>query len=311
MPLHFGLKQLEHFIAVAEAGSFSEAAARSFIAQPALSISIRKLEESVGVPLLARGARGVKLTAAGAELLSEARRSLLHAERGRQNARLAALGELGVVRLGFVGSAIYQLLPQRLPAFMRRYPGVRIEFSEGVSITLLQAMREGRMDAGVIRLPADDVDGFSITEVETDDIVAVLPSSHRLADRARIELAELADESFVMFSRTQVPRLRGTIFDACRAAGFAPRIVQEATQAFTMVGLVGSGVGVALMPGVIRHFRSEQVRFIPLSNPETHRCLTLALATLEGSTSPAAQRLCEAIAAPPGTEGPADETPNT
>ncbi|APW39736.1 hypothetical protein RD110_23125 [Rhodoferax koreense] len=298
MALHFGLRQLEHFVAVVEAGSFSEAAERSFIAQPALSISIRKLEESVGVPLLLRGTRGVSLTAAGTELLDEARRCLLHAERARQNARLAALGELGVVRLGFVGSAIYQLLPRRLPGFMARHPGVRLEVSEGVTITLLQAMREGRMDVGVIRLPADDVDGFRIIEVEKDDIIAVLPRGHRLAERQNIELAELADESFVMFSRTQVPRLRGTLFDACRAAGFVPRVVQEATQAFTMVGLVGSGVGVALMPGVIRHFQSEQVRFVPLSGTGVHGCLTLALATLEGGTSAATERLCEAIMTP-------------
>ncbi|MBS0428877.1 MAG: LysR family transcriptional regulator [Proteobacteria bacterium] len=303
MALQFGLRQLEHFVAVAEAGSFSEAATRAFIAQPALSISIRKLEQAVGIPLLVRGARGVTLTAAGTELLVEARRTLLHAERARQNARLAALGELGVVRLGFVGSAIYKLLPQRLPGFIRRYPGVRLEVTEGVTITLLQAMREGRMDVGVIRLPADDVDGFTITEVEHDDIVAVLPKDHPLADRKRIDLASLADESFVMFSRTQVPRLRGTTFDACRAAGFSPRVVQEATQAFTMVGLVGSGVGVALVPGVIRHFESSDVRFVPLTDPGTHGCLTLALATLDGSLSAAAARLCDAISAP-ADDGP-------
>lgn len=298
MTLNFGLRQLEHFVAIAEAGSFSEAAARTFIAQPALSISIRKLEQSVGVPLLLRESRGVTLTGAGVELLAEARRCLLHAERARQNARLAALGELGVVRLGFVGSAIYQLLPQRLPGFISRYPGVRLEVLEGVTITLLQAMREGRMDVGVIRLPADDIDGFNITEIEKDDIVAVLPSHHRLANQASIDLAELAEESFVMYSRTQVPRLRGTLFDACRASGFSPRVVQEATQSFTIVGLVASGVGVALVPGVIGRFESNQIRFVSLSNPCSRGCLTLALATLKGKSSAATERLCEAIAAP-------------
>jgi DNA-binding transcriptional LysR family regulator len=179
---------------------------------------------------------------------------------------------------------------------MSRYPGVKLEFSEGVTVTLLQAMREGRMDAGIIRLPADGIEGFRIVEVEKDDLVAVLPHNHPLADEPVIDLAALADESFVMFSSTQVPRLRGTIVDACRAAGFVPRVVQEATQAFTMVGLVGSGVGVALLPGVIRNFEYRQVRFVPLANPGTERCLTLAIATLEGSTSAAAHRLCDAIA---------------
>lgn len=293
MPLHFGLRQIEHFIAVAEAGSISAAAERSFVAQPALSISIRKLEEAIGAPLFLRETRGIRLTAAGREFLSEAKRSLLHAERAREHARLAGLGELGIVRLGFVGSAIYRLLPHRLPPFLQRFPSVRIEFTEGVSITLLQAMREGRMDAGIIRLPADATEGFDVVEVETDDLIAVLPRQHRLAGHQEIDLAELAEDPFVMFSETLVPRLRNMIVAACRASGFAPRMVQEATQAFTMVGLVGSGLGVALVPAVIAQFVSEQVRFVPLSNSEAKSCLTLGLATPAGGMSVTTQYLSD------------------
>lgn len=292
MPLQFGLRQLEHFVAVAEAGSVSDGALRIRVAQPALSVSIRKLEEAIGAPLFVRETRGVRLTPAGQEFLEEARRSLSHATRARENARLAGLGELGVVRLGFVGSAIYRLLPQRLPAFLESFPSVRIEFTEGVSISLLQAMRERRMDAGIIRLPADGTDGFRITIVEKDDLVAVVPRRHRLAERDEIDLAELAGDPFVMFSTSQVPRLRNMVVDACRTAGFSPRMVQEATQAFTMVGLVGSGVGVALLPGVISQFRSEEVRFLRLANPVVQQALTLALATPEGDISATTAHLC-------------------
>lgn len=296
--LDFGLRQLQHFVAVAEAGTFSEAAATLFIAQPALSISIRKLEQALGVELLTRHPRGVRLTAAGEVFLQEARRSLVHAEQARTHARLAASGELGLIRLGFVGSAIYRLLPQRLPGFMARHPGVTLELSEAVTVTLLDDMRAGRLDVGIIRLPADDVTGFRVIEVEKDDLVAVLPRGHRLAGRKSINLAELADESFVMFSRTQVPHLRATVSAACMASGFVPRLAQEATQAFTMVGLVGSGLGVALVPGVIRHFASEQVCFVRLSKPDMRRRLTLALATLENNSSVAVQRFCEAFEGP-------------
>lgn len=296
--LEFGLRQLAHFVAVAEAGSFSEAAESIFIAQPALSISIRKLETSLGVVLFRRHARGVTLTDAGQAFLRDARRSLMHAEQGRANARLAQSGELGTIRLGFVGSAIYRLLPQRLPGFMARHPGVTLELSEAVTVTLLEDMRAGRLDVGVIRLPADDISGFRITEVEKDDLIAVLPRHHRLAERPAIDLAELAGEPFVMFSRPLVPRLRGTIAAACLAAGFVPRVAQEATQAFTMVGLVGSGLGVALVPSVIRNFTNEQVRFVPLSNPGMVGCLTLALATLEDNDSPVTQRFRESFERP-------------
>lgn len=293
--IDYSLRQLTHFVTVADAGSFSVAAERAFVAQPALSMSIRKLETAIGVELFERRARGVELTPAGRALLEEARRTLASATRGRDNARLAASGELGLVRLGFVGSAIYRLLPSRLPSFAAAYPGVKLELSEGVTVTLLQGMREGRLDVAVIRLPADDITGFRITEVEHDDLIAVLPSHHPLARRRAIDLADLAHDPFILFSRTQVPRLRGTTIDACLQAGFTPRVAQEATQAFTMVGLVGSGLGVALVPGVIRRFANEQVRFVPLRDPGTRHRLTLALAVPEGGSSAATERLCAAI----------------
>ncbi len=301
--LDFGLRQLAHFVAVADAGSFSVAAERAFIAQPALSMSIKKLETSLGTPLFERLPRGVVLTPAGDALLPEARRSLAAAELGRNNARLAALGEMGVVRLGFVGSAIYRLLPLRLPAFVSSHPSVQLELTEGVTLTLLQAIREGRMDAAVIRLPADDTTGFDVAEVERDDLIAVVPRGHRLAHRRQIHLAELAQDPFVLFSRSQVPRLRATTVDACIRAGFTPRLAQEATQAFTMVGLVGSGLGVALVPGVIRLFSNEQVRFIALKDAGLRGALTLALATLRSGCSVATARLCDAIAGRPAGGG--------
>lgn len=290
--IEHSLRQLAHFVGVADAGNFSVAAQRTNIAQPALSMSIRKLESALGVALFVRGARGVELTPAGSALLDEARRTLASAQKGRDNAQLAASGELGLVRLGFVGSAVYRLLPARLPAFAAAHPGVRLELSEGVTVTLLQDMREDRMDVAVIRLPADDLAGFRVTEVEHDDLVAVLPRRHRLAERRTLRVAELADDPFILFSRTQVPRLRGTTIDVCLRAGFMPRVAQEATQAFTMVGLVASGLGVALVPSVIGLFSNEQVRFVPLRDRETRQVLTLALATPESGVSPATELLC-------------------
>lgn len=294
--LNFGLRQLGHFVAVAEAGSYREAAERIFIAQPALSVSIRKLEQALGVTLFERGPRGVKLTPGGQAFLIEARRSLQHAEQARQNARLAALGEWGFVRLGFVGSAAYRLLPDTLPAFLARHPGVRLELLEGTTVGLSAMIRSGELDAGVIRTPLDDSSGLQILPAEHDDLVAVLPASHPLARRKRIELSALADEAFVMFSRTQVPALRGLIVEACREAGFTPRVAQEATQALTVVGLVGSGLGVALVPGVITRFTNDQVRFVALSNARAAGCLTLAIATPEQGASEATRRLCQAVA---------------
>lgn len=293
--LNFGLRQLEHFVAVAEAGSYRGAAERSFVAQPALSISIRKLEESLGAELFERSARGVALTPAGQAFLIEAQRCLLHAQQGVQSVRLAALGEWGVVRLGFVGSAVYRLLPARLPGFVARHPGVVLELSEGTTVGIAERLRSGQLDAGLIHTPLDDATGLHIQVAETDDLVAVLPGTHPLARRKRIDLAALADEAFVMFSRTHVPALRALIMQVCRQVGFMPRVTQEATQAFTIVGLVGSGLGVALVPSAITRSSDDQVRFVSLSNASVQDCLTLSVVTREGATSESTRRLSEAL----------------
>lgn len=294
------MRQLAQFVAIAEAGSFRAAAQRVFVAQPALSVAIRKLEDAVGAPLFVRGRRGVTLTPAGQAFLPEARRSLLHAEQARQHARHAALGEGGTVRLGFVGSAAYRLLPQQLPGFLARYPGVQLELVEGTSLTIVPMLREGRLDVGIVRSPLPDADDLLVREVQTDRLVAVLPRSHPLAGRRRIALAALKDESFVMFSRSQVPGLRAVILQACRDAGFSPRITQDATQIQTVVGLVGSGLGVALVPGVAADSGTERVCFVPLDEGSAPAPITVALATRREGLSPAAQRLCAALAGPAG-----------
>jgi len=295
--LNFGLRQLEHFIAVEAAGSYRVAAEQIGIAQPALSISVRKLEEALGTPLFNRSPRGVSLTPAGTAFLTEARRCLMHADHARQNARLAALGEWGVVRLGFVGSAVYRLLPQRLPHFRARHPGVVLELSEGTTAGMLDRLRAGQLDAAVIRRPIDDEAGLHIRVAEKDDLVAVVPATHPLARRRQIDLALLAGEAFILFSRAQVPGLRATIGEVCHEAGFTPRVTQEATQAFTVIGLVASGLGVSLVPKVITRFQSDQVRFLSLTNRRAANCLTLVVATRDQDVPEATRRLCEALVA--------------
>lgn len=293
---NFELRQLGHFVAIAEAGSFRRAAEQAFIAQPALSVSIRKLEEALGVSLFHRTPRGVVLTNAGEAFLVEARRSLAHAEQARQIARMVALGEWGTVRLGFVGSASYRLLPRKLPRFLARHPGVRLELVEGTTVSILSMLRDGRLDVGAVRTPVDDIGDMDLIDVEADDLIAVLPRTHALAARKRIALSSLRDESFVMFSKTHVPGLRSIVLQACRDAGFTPRVTQDATQIQTVIGLVGSGLGVALVPGVAAMTTNEQIRFVSLSNERARRRLMVSLAMRRDGLSVAASRLCEALA---------------
>lgn len=297
----FELRQLAQFVAIAEAGSFRAAAERVFVAQPALSVAMRKLEAAVGAPLFTRGRRGVVLTAAGQAFVVEARRCLQHAEQARQGARQAALGEGGTVRLGFVGSAAYRLLPRLLPGFIARYPGIRLDLVEGTTVSIVPMLRDGRLDAGLIRTPADDTDDLQVVDIERDRLVAVLPRGHALAGRQRLGLATLRDEPFVMFSRSQVPGLRAVVLQACRAAGFNPRTTQDATQIQTVVGLVGSGLGVALVPGVASGCGGEAVRFVALNGAPAQAPITVGLATRRQGLSAATLRLCSTLAGRPWT----------
>lgn len=299
----FELRQLAQFVAIAEAGSFRAAAERVYVAQPALSVAMRKLEAAVGAPLFTRGRRGVALTAAGQAFVVEARRCLLHADQARQSARQAALGEGGAVRLGFVGSAAYRLLPRQLPGFVARYPGIRLDLVEGTTVSIVPMLRDGRLDAGLIRTPADDTDDLQVADIETDRLVAVLPRGHALAGRHRIALSALRDEPFVMFSRSQVPGLRAIILQACRAAGFSPRATQDATQIQTVVGLVGSGLGVALVPGAASGSGGDAVRFVGLSGGAAQPPITVGLATRREGLSAATLRLCSALAGRPWAAG--------
>lgn len=294
--IDFRIRQLHHFVAIAEAGTYREAAEKTFTTQPALSVSIRKLEETLDVKLFERGARGVTLTAAGEAFLVEARRTLLHAEQGRQNAQAAALGEWGIVRLGFVGSAVYNFLPSRLPPFIERYPGVRLELQESTTVSIIEMLLDGRLDAGIVRVTEDNTNALQVINVEKDDLVAVVPAAHPLAKRKRIDVSALRNDPFVMFSQKTVPGLYIAVGEACRRAGFTPRVAQEATQAVTVVGLVGSGLGVALVPGVISRFTNDQVSFIRVTDSACYGCLTLSLATHNENLSPATNRLSEMLA---------------
>ncbi len=297
--IDFTLRQIEHFVAIAESGTYRVAAEATHTAQPALSVSIRKLEDALGVVLFERGARGVRLTAAGHAFLVEAHRTLRQAGAAREAAQMGASGRSGLVRVGFVGSAVYQLLPATLPAFAALYPSVKLELQESNSVEIVQQLRGGDLDVGFVRTPLDDVTGLHLTEVETDDLVAVLPVRHPLARGRSLRLRQLHAEPFVMFSRAHVPGLRGAVIAACRTAGFVPVAAQEATQAVTVVGLVGSGLGVALVPGVVARFASREARFLRVADKAARKCLSVSMAVLREGASPATMRFCEAVAGRP------------
>jgi DNA-binding transcriptional LysR family regulator len=258
------LRHLRSFVVVAEELHFGRAAKRLSITQPSLSIQIRDLERAVGVPLLERTRRHVQLTAAGRVFLEGARQTLAQAERTVQDAQRAQRGEIGQLRLGFVGSAAYRVLPLLLRAFRAAYPDVEMRLQAMTTKEQLAAMAERRIDAGLLRLPVADA-RLAWRVVATEPLVAVLPLIHPLAALASVALEALASEPFILYPREDSPAIRDTIIALCRQAGFSPLIAQESGQMQTIVGMVAGGVGVALVIAPEDYRSAGDVVFKPLA----------------------------------------------
>ncbi|MBP8140167.1 MAG: LysR family transcriptional regulator [Burkholderiales bacterium] len=256
------LRHLRYFVAVGDALNFGRAALALHIAQPPLSRAIRALEAELGATLFDRGTRGVRLTGAGAALLPEARRLLRDAEAFREGARQYAAGAAGMLSIGFVSTAAYNVLPRIVPAFRARRPGVRLALREATSDVQPAALASGELDVGFLIAGARDP-ALAYAPLHREPLIAALPARRRWP--ARVSLRSLAREPFILFPREVAPELHDAIVALCRKAGFAPRIGQEAIQMQTIVSLVAGGMGVSLVPASLEHMRRDGVVYRPLA----------------------------------------------
>ena len=282
------LRQLRQFVAVAEHLHFGRAAQALSMAQPPLSRTIRALEQELGVALFERSKRRVLLAGAGRALLPEAKSVLAAASRLADTARGATAGEQGELALSFVSIVDYSFLPDLLRRFTKRFPGVRVDLSEATSDVQLAELRAGRSDCGILLGPvvADDHDpggaaragaGLVYRALLSESMVLALPATHaRAGPGAPIALKTLAGEAFICSPRHVAPRLYDAIIGACAAAGFSPRIVQEAIQMQTIISLVSAGMGVALVPESIMSLKRPGVIYRRLRG--AHPLLEVGLA---------------------------------
>lgn len=243
-------RRLRYFVAVAEERNFSRAAERLHIAQPGLSKQIKDLESDIGVRLFERSNRGVQLTEAGRLLLEETQQMYAQMEGALRMVRRVGHGEVGRLTLGFVPSAFNEILPPFLRAFQEAFADVELLLREMNPDQLLQNLRSEKIDAAFVYLPVGD-DDLNCRSVSREPLVIALPETHPLAMvESKIDARRLADEPFVLPARYQTPGLRGTVMEVCRQAGFVPKAVQreEWLMQTTIVGLVASNVGIALVP---------------------------------------------------------------
>jgi DNA-binding transcriptional LysR family regulator len=277
------LRHLRSFLVVADELHFSRAARRLHMAQSPLSQQIQRLERELGVQLFRRNRRRVELTDAGLAMLDHARRALDHAEQAAGAARAAGAGRAGRLDVGFLATAALALLPAVLPPFREAAPDATLRLTEAGSQDLLGALRRGELDVAFTRPPAPTAE-LSTTVVWREPVIAVLPAAHRLCAGPGLDLADLRDEDFVTFPRWSAPEFYDHLLAACHDAGFAPRIVQEALAMPTVVGLVAAGLGVALVPGGIRHLQLPAVGYRELRGEPAHA--EIAMVHLAGNERP-------------------------
>ncbi len=288
-------RQIRQFLAVADTLSFRKGAERLHMAQPPLSMAIRRMEASLGAPLFVRGRNGVRLTDFGKALVDDARRVAHDAERLRRSAAMFNAGTSGRLRVGFVGSATYMLLPTVLPRFRSRYPGIELDLREGTTSQILASIQQGSLDLGLVRYPVFEPHTTYLTPVQEDMLVVALPKDSELRNRKRMSLKDLHDHPFVLYSATAAANLRGQVFLACQAAGFTPRVVQEAVQVQTLICLVESGMGIALVPSSSARHGPPGVIFRNLAPSDKHLAVAIALASRGESDLVIATRFREVL----------------
>jgi DNA-binding transcriptional LysR family regulator len=281
------LRQLEYFVVIAEERSFTAAAERLFVTQPALSQQIGALERELGGPLLERLPRGVRLTAAGQGVLEEARAVILHSRRVRRAARMALDLEAGQLEIAAATSAAAGLLPAVLSDWQQQFPAVEVSLLEFPHRRALdEAVRDGAGDIAIGSLP-ENWQG-PIERLGWEEFVLVLPDGDPLLGRRSVPLAKLADRRWVHF--VQSHGLAEVVDVSCASAGFSPRVALRTSQVAAAPQFAASGLGPTLVPAHVIPSALQR-----LARPASPRLIRAVVAFSRGDWAPITEAFLAAL----------------
>ena len=241
------LRQLQYLKLLAEHGSFSRAAAAAHVTQPTLSAGIQELERTLGGAVVDRGRSGVFLTPIGEEAVTRAGDILARAEDLVQAARSAGRPLSGRLRLGVIPTVAPFLLPRTLPLLRERFPELKLFLREDQTQRLIAGLKSGALDAALIALPYDTA-GLEHATVTDDELSAVMPEGHPLSARKRLDAAALRGEELILLEDGHC--LRQHALGACDLQGPRGEGAFAATSLHTLVQMVGSGLGLSLLPAM-------------------------------------------------------------
>lgn len=263
------LRRLRYFVATAEEMHVGRAAERLGIAQPALSQQIKVLETSLGVRLFDRVRRGIQLTPVGEVFLAAARDTVAQADRAVEIAHAAARGERGRIEIGYVGTAMIEpYLPRLIAGFRARFPDVDLHLRHGPIQSQIEHVVDGRLDIAFIRTVNPAMPRQVRARVfSSTGLMAAVPAGHAVSQLKVARLADLAGDRFIVLHDVEAESFFGaTTLAICRRAGFEPAMGLTVADIGSLIGLVAAGLGVALVPRLMRNLALQNVDFIELDD---------------------------------------------
>ena len=259
------LRHIRYCLALADEESFSRAAVRLRIAQPALSRQIKALEDEIDVMLFLRTSRGAVPTEAGKLFIDSARAILADLEGTVQKVRRAQQGEIGLLRIGFTASASFNpFVTRTIRDYRTLHPHVEVELIEEATSQLLSRFDANRLDVAFIRPAPGEVAHLWSMRVLTEPLVVAMPSGHPYASKNKIDLKQLSREDFILYPRQNGRALFDQIIATCGDAGFSPKVLQIAPQLTSIVNLVATGIGLSIVPESIARVSTPGVVYRPL-----------------------------------------------
>ncbi|RFU65283.1 LysR family transcriptional regulator [Peribacillus glennii] len=270
------LRQLRYFIEVAERQHVTEAAEHLHVAQSAISLQIGKLEAELGVSLFERTGRNVKLTHIGKIFLSHAKTAIKAIDYAKEKVDEYLDPDHGAIKVGYPTSLASYLLPTIISAFKEQKPNVSFHLRQGSYSSLMEAVKNGDIDLAFLGPVPTDEPGIEAHILFTENISALLPNSHPLAEKKSLSLGELRNDNFVLFPQGYI--LQKIVVQACKQAGFLPNITSEGEDMDAIKGLVSAGIGVSLLPDST--FYDSIPRFtvkIPIDSPQVRRTVGIII----------------------------------
>jgi DNA-binding transcriptional LysR family regulator len=246
-----GPRQLKSFIALAEELHFGRAAKRVNLSQPALSLQVQAIEEELEVKLFLRNRRRTELTQAGEVFLAEAKEILLRTEQAISTVQRAALGQVGSLKIGFISTAAAIITPKLVKQFREKYAQVKIELRNVLTRDQLTQLQERKIDVGFLRMPLAIPADISTRVIHREPFVLLLPADHPLAHIKGLKLSDCEGADFVMYTRKMAPGFHDQILNILHKNGVTPNVVLQASEMYTLISLVATGLGIAIAPASI------------------------------------------------------------